>query len=356
MKNQVFFLFVLSLFGGLILQSSCTKNKVNEDNIEMSTKDQILEKKTLSFLEEYELFKVGRIQKTGEEVPITEAITYIDETFNYTYSFPITTYTRFHFDTTYIEVPITSTGKVYKYCDLFSAYDNAVSTIRALIEGYQETDKRVIGFQITDLGINPQTGNERFMLFSQIISGTGMALSSGEDFYFAKDSYYCDGMYPDGGPYGGANIVQDQTNFVLRPVPPPPYRIWFTGSPLFYLPEALNFPANNPIDNFEDYYIFYGSSTNPGWIPGIGGTKCMEGLSIPDSELDFYITSLVYEVINVWLNDPQQNTEGRAFEFCTVNSENPTYPIEKAFHTPSISFRFKHIGIGPSPYPIALID
>lgn len=346
MKKIVVYAFVFFLIGSIVIQTSCTKQHLSEDQLVVSPQDQLLEKTTLAFLEEYKLYKEGKILKSGEEVPVSEAIDYIDETFNFTYSFPLTPYKRFHTDEAYLEIPITNNGKVYKYCDLFATYDQVVETVRSIYNSYLEQNKRVIGLQIEDFGNNPQTGDKIIRIVSQIITGTGVSITPEDDFFYARDHYRCDGNLD----YGAANIVEWETNFALTPVPPPNYRIYYTGVITWY-PDPLAFPAGNTIDNFEDYFIYYGSAATPNWDPTPGGTKCIEDFGVTGSEMSFYIESMNYEVIDYYLNN--LNQDQRVFKTIKVSSFNDYIPYEIDYHSPEIYFGFRHIS-NATPYPMAI--
>lgn len=245
---------------------------------------------------------------------------------------------------------------------MFAGYDDAVQVIRDLYRSYNEENKRIVGLHVQDFGLDTQTGEEKILLVSQIISGSGFVPSAVSDYFYESNSYYCDGIIPPGGPFGATNAIEVETNFVMRPAPPPHIRYYFTGSILIPF-NATSYPTGNPIDNFEDYYIYYGSSGVPGWTPCqpsgscIGGTQCIEGFYSgnfpPDTEGDFYTYSLLDYVILPWLY--YNNPEGRSFEICTVGSSH-TYngSIEIVQHVPKVKFGFKHICYVNPNYPAAI--
>ncbi len=190
-------------------------------------------------------------------------------------------------------------------------------------------------------------------IISQIITDQRAPSQFFTDYYYSRDSYYCDGTIPPGGPCGAANIIEESTNSVLLPYPPPRYRIYFTGS-VTILADYSDYPASS-INNFEDYYIYYGNSANPGWINGIAGTTCVEGEGDPASEMGFYEEGLAFHVVPAMLTDP--SLAGKSFQLCYVGSSNQTGPPVIVQHTPYITFGFKHIsiiGIEPDPLPASI--
>ncbi len=322
---------------------------MNEQQLTITSDDILLEQKIGSFIDEYEVFKNGRMLKSTEEVPVVEAIAYIDETFNYTYAFPITSYTKMLVNEAYLEIPLTSNGKVYKYCDLFATYDQVVETVRSIYNSYIEQNKRVIGLQLEDYGYNPQTGNERIRIVSKILTGTGVPINAEDDFDYARDTHRCDGSLD----YGAANIVEWETNFVLNPAPPPNYHVYYTGV-ITWQPDPFLFPNGDDPDNFEDYYIYYGSYAYPNWNPSTGGTKCIEDYGVTGSEMSFYIESMLNEVIDYFLTDPILNQEQRTCTSIIVYSFDTPPPAVIVKHVPQIDFGFKHISIGHSQYPMSI--
>jgi hypothetical protein len=342
MKNKLTFI-LYALLGVCLAFTSCKRTKEQISVIKESSEDYSLGLRVQKNINEIKLYRQGHLLKSAEEIPVDSALQFIDETFNYTYSFWLTNYTKIYLDSTYIEIPLTSGGKVIKYCDLFAAYENATSNVRTVFHNYnKEPDKKIIGLQVQNFGLNPQTGYLRVLLISQIIDGQERATQTSYDYYYARDTYYCDGTIPPGGLCGAANIVEECTNFVLLPAPPPNYRVFFTGSVNRY-PDPLDFSAGNTIDNFEDYYIYYGNSSVTGWDGSPSGTKCIEGDGIPDSEMDFYNHGIVDHVVPTLLNDP--SLTGKSFQLCIVNSSDITGPPEIVQHIPTITFGFKHFAV-----------
>ena len=116
------------------------------------------------------------------------------------------------------------------------------------------------------------------------------------------------------------------------------------------MPNYLDYPSGNPIDNVEDYYIYFGSEANSGWVPGPGGTKCIEGWGIEGEEMEFYIFGMG-NVVNDLASKP--TSQGLNFEIC-INLSGHSFNPEKVWHKPNITFRYKHIAISQSNYPISI--
>jgi len=342
MKQIVRILNILILSSGLLLFFGCNKIKYtdNKDELKITEADKNFVDNVKKNISEFKQYKEGKLLKSTETISIDSALLFLDETFNYSYSYWYTPYSKLISDTSYIEIPLTEEDRVIKYCDLFGAYDNAVTNVRNNFYDYQLPDKRVVGFQVQNLGPNPQTGNLRVRFISQILSGQGFLITQGDDYYFEVDSHLCDGTIPPQGDCGAANIVEQDVNFILLPAPPPKYRVFFTEEEK-HEAIATNFPAGNPIDNFEDYYIYYGNSSNPGWVDGQGGTTCIEDWGIYDSEMDFYIDAMIDNVIPIMIEN--LNLDGKSFSLCeVVSSDQMGYP-RIVQHKPYITFGYKHI-------------
>ena len=367
MKKLIPVLLVTIVITSMFLITGCKKNEKGRSDLNVSDQDQQLQQKILANLNEYKQYKEGMLLKSGQEVPVSEAVDYIDETFNYTYCFPVTDYTRLHWDSFYIEIPLTSSGKVNKYCDVHAAYDQTVQAVRQMFLSYNEDNKRVVGLNVQDIGINPQTGKEKILLTSQILSGSGVTTPAGTDYYYAQDSYYCDGNYPPEGPYGAANYIEAQTNFVLNTAPPPGMRYYYTGSILVYF-IALDYPRTVVPDNYKDYLIYYATSALVNWVPCqpsgscTGGTKCIEGFGYEDypqgtqmadfTEGDFYTIALKDSIITPWLQN--NNPLGRSFEICRIESTETSIPNIIAQHIPKVKFSFKHTCYYDPNFPMSI--
>lgn len=328
--------------------SACNKTNDPISGGHESNQDQLFTSKVQKNVAELRMYRQGGLLKSGEEIPVDTAVAFIDETFNFTYAYWLTPYSQLYLDSSYIEIPMASQGKVIKYCELFAAYENAVLNVREIFLSYQDSNKRIIGLEVQNLGLNPQTYKFNILLVSQIITGAGRepysvnssstSTQSFSDYYYERNSYYCDLTIPIGGPCGAANIIEQNTNFVLLPYPPPAFRVYFTGPYVNLYPMAQSFPAGNPIDNFEDYYIYYANSGVVGWNTS---TTCIEGEGVPDSEMDFYEKGMTDHVVPTLLNSP--NINGRSFQLCTVFSDGVVGPPTIVKHEPLIKFGYKHV-------------
>ena len=345
---------------------NCTKNH-SIDNLN-SDKDQIQNDNELilkihKFQELAKQQRNGIILKSGKKTSIDSALFYIDATFNYTYCFSTNVYNKIHRDTTYTCFPNDQNEEVL-FDDVVTAYNKSVDGVRLKYRSVSDTSKKLVAVVFEDLGTDANNYRQ-VMVISQIGTGTSLGSILGtsrnfdieDEYWFLRDSWMCnESNYGIGAP----NVLQNETNFIFRPAPPPNVHVWFSALEIFE-PNYLNYSVGNTIDNYCDYHIFYANSS-------IGSLQCLP----PDynncarcldynqgnsgiHEMDFYLDGTSYVIFD-WLNDVIKNPYNKSFKSISIYSYdefNQQTGVEQIGHNLSITFGKRHESvIVPAQYPI----
>jgi len=278
---------LLSIFLSMtLLTLSCSKElDTRKENTVIKMTDEKLVKKVESFIQLAKDVKEGKILKSGEKMPIPDAIANIDESLNYEYVFHTESYGDIITETIEIILPIIPAEDKTYTVDAAVGYNDAVSKISSKYRDIVNGDKKLIGIIVENKGLY-NSNSIKLMVTAQIGIGQPVFSDEGKDWWWIRDSRSCDETISG---IGAPNVIEGKVWAYWRPAPQPNTRIWFTNCPPAFKydnPKAYR-SLNDPLDNYCDYALFYASDRF-----GITDTeKCLSGESL-GTEIDFYTRSV----------------------------------------------------------------
>jgi len=343
MKARTLLIIFLS---AMILMVSCTKEPDSQKDVYAAKLlDEQLVNKVEKFIQLAKDVKEGKILKSGDKMPIPDAIAYIDESFNYQYVFHMQPFGDIKTVSAEVILPIIPSEEKTYTVDAAAGYNDAVSQIRTKYKELLIGDKELIGIIIENKGLY-NSNSIKLLVTAQIGFGFPVLAQSGMDWWWIRDSKSCDGSITGTGA-GAPNIIEGEVNAYWRPAVPPNYRIWYTNCQEIKLENPKDYrTANDPLDNYCDYALFYATARL-----GITDTeKCLSGEDL-GTEIDFYkrsvnpiLTSLTQTYSLSFKSASFYEATGTDLQFSTIE------------HHMKINLGVKHllyIGI-ESDYPISI--
>lgn len=344
---------LLSIFLSMtLLTLSCSKElDTQKENTVIKMTDEKLVKKVESFIQLAKDVKEGKILKSEDKMPIPDAINSIDESFNYQYVFHTEPYGDILTVSTEVILPIiVGENKTYSV-DAAAGYNNAVSQVKTKYVSIQNTDKKLIGLIVKNLGVY-NTSNIKLRITAQIGIGKPAEGENYDDWFWIRDSRNCEGTV---GQIGAPNIIQQRVIFSWLTAPPPNTRIWFTNSDslLFDDPKANANPYDpTGIDNYCDYCLYYATDRyNITEIEEcIEGTEDIINQNPPPTEMSLYLRGASYLIDNFLYSTPYsfQNVKFDS----RVGTDGPSHGTIQ--HKMNLTFGVKHSSQWYTQYPICI--
>lgn len=342
-----------------LLTLSCIKEPISEqEDASNGINDEQLVKKVENFIQLAKAVKEGKILKSGEKMPIEEAINYIESSFNYAYCFPDPGYVKLLEIKTDIKIPVLSTEDKVYLVDALTAYNNAVSASRAKYITVAETTKRLFALCVNNKGVDLSGDNIDVEITGIIAIGSRPMYILNEDenpgFWWTNGGGSCEWEPPHDPIFGiGApEVITDNVNFAFKPAPPYGYRMWYNNySPLYTktpTPEYIN-PDGIQNDNLCDYWIYkaVGSSeTLPNYV------KCL-AVQNGEDELHFYSSAARYVIESVKIQDLtffQLSSTRDYFNISIDAYQNNVPPF--LYHQYKVQLADRHIAPVSMEYPI----
>lgn len=286
-------------------------------------------------------------------MPILDAVDFIDESFNYEYIFHTEPYGDILTISTEVILPIiVGENKTYTV-DAAAGYNNAVSQIQTKYVSIQNTDKKLIGLIVKNLGVY-NTSNIKLRITAQIGIGKPAEEENYNDWFWIRDSRNCEGSI---GQVGAPNIIEQQVVTSWLMAPPPNTRIWFTNSDslLFDDPKGNSNPYDpTGIDNYSDYCLFYATDRyNITEIEEcIEGTEDIINQNPPPTEMSLYLNGASYLIDNFLSGTPY------SFQSVKFDSREGLDGADEGFitiqHNMKLIYGIKHTSQWSSQYPICI--
>ena len=304
-----------------MLTLSCSKD-IDSQKSKTATNlsDEDLVKKVLNFIELAKDVEEGKILKSTDKMPISEAIASIDESFNYEYVFHTEPYGKIITESVEVILPIIPAEDKTYTVDAAAGYNDAVTLIRAKYQDIVSNDKKLIGIIVENKGLFNST-NIKLVVTAQMGIGPPNPINSIiDDWWWIRESKSCDNTVSG---IGAPNILDQKVYDFWKPVTTTNDRIWYTRSLVF----SFNDPkehrtGDDPEDNYCDYFLFYATDRIG---PGITNTeKCLSGCEI-NTEIDFYsksvnpmIRRIIFESILSFQNVQFTNAPGTDGDYQTI--------------------------------------
>lgn len=266
-----------------LMISSCKKDvetKMNKENlsyIENSHSSNIVK----NFIQQAQQVKIGRILKDSEKLPIEEAIDFIDESFSYEYCYHQANIKDIKTITISIKIPIIALEEKVYLVNALAAYNEAVDKVRVKYNDASDSKKVLYGVSVINKGIDNSGDYIDVDIIAKVGIGTIIATPF-DGWFWAEHSHSCDQTILN---VGAPEVIENEVTFGLNPVPSPNTRIWFTDETQISEnnPKQTKYRAQNPLDKFCDYFIYY--------VEGDNLDLTFYCLEEDNGELNFYIQS-----------------------------------------------------------------
>jgi hypothetical protein len=339
MKTNLFMCFLaLSL-----LIFSCKKETNNPLSGTQSAVDDDFINRVEKFIDLAQNVKEGKILKSDEKIPIADAISFIDETFNYEYCQSTTNYKEINQISVNVMLPILSIEEKTYLVDAALAYNDAVMQIRSSYIAIADNKKNLLGVKVKQISIDPNGAYITIQVTGIVGIGSAPIVNSNDpfEFWWSEGSNSCDLSITD---IGAPEIFESQINQVMNISPGPNYRVvWSQLDDVTLNPLAYPMGDQTP-DNFIDYKI-YNASVEYGPLDDL--TKCI-GKQDGINEMYFYrdsaIAVITKELIALNMN----------FKVIDVKSE-ASYNQDRIFHYYVVYYGVKTLIYNPDPtYPIGI--
>lgn len=321
-----------------IVISSCKKD-ISDQQIEKNISDNELVKRVEKFIELANNAKEGKILKSGEKIPIEDALAYIDETFNYEYCHHSTNFRSIKNVSIFIDIPIISIEEKIYLVDAVMAYNDAVTAIRNKYNQLTDGVTKLLNVQVKEIGIDP---TEQYITVEIIgIVGIGIApvVSTSEmEYFWNRGSSSCDYQLSN---IGAPEVMGDAINFVMNISPGPHYRVIWTNND----DETFNYSdySNSGVfDNFCDFKIY---SADIAYGP-LDPITCCLGEQNGINEMQYYM-NYAQTIINQFLDPINMD-----FQSIFIQSDQ-SEDLSNIYHTYVVHYGHKHLILNPDiAYPI----
>lgn len=363
MKRNVLFLILLFVSMWIL---SCTKEKPIYSYSSIQQSDEQLVSNVHWFMNAAKDVKEGKILKDDNKMLIDSALYYISATLNYKYCHHTEYSGKFLQDTVYVKIPILAAEGKTLLVDALKGYNASLEGIRAKYARILNSDKKITGCMVNNLGITQGGDSLNIQIVSQFRYAIGQNLllnnqtqfqfGENEKYWWLRDSYNCyNGSSEDGG---APNVIQNTIMFAYCPAPPPNCRYWF---PQY---TDISFVANDPSfevdlikDNFCDYKIFYASGTIAQVLND--DVQCLgTDTGHPgEHEMNFYCYWLNEIVYDFFLQHESENLSCKEIQIYSPapyppNPNNPSIIAIK--HVPHLFYGKRYLICNEPQYPIEI--
>ena len=315
MKTKLIISVLLTV---VLLTLSCSKD-IDSQKSKTATNlsDEDLVKKVLNFIELAKDVEEGKILKSTDKMPISEAIASIDESFNYEYVFHTEPYGKIITESVEVILPIIPAEDKTYTVDAAAGYNDAVTLIRAKYQDIVSNDKKLIGIIVENKGLFNST-NIKLIITAQMGIGPPNIINTSTDWWWIRESSSCDNAFSG---IGAPEILDQKVYDFWKPEPITNARIWFTRSVEFLFDDPTEHrTGDDPEDNYCDYFLFYATERL-----GITATEeCLSGSDI-NTEIDFYsksvnpmIRRIIFESILSFQNVEFNNANGFDENYPTI--------------------------------------
>ncbi len=367
MKKVIFSIFTAAaLITAALTINSCTKQESSEQSLnsqqsehpQMTAEDISVYNRIVNFKKKVDYIKENPGYKSGETMSVDSAKWYLDAAFNLTYSFIFDSFTDFYTDSVFIEVTLTD-GEI-DLNDLSASYFELYDKLHEVYDSFSGENKDLYSSNIEIVESKSEA-----VTFKTTATFGDRGTSSGDEQPFIEGDDWMWGEYQGlcpqtDDPEDAATKIADATmeyRYLYIQDEGEDWYAYYTGPTttveLEQHPPLEIFRADNPLDDYRDYFIFYADEDNLPQGNTLEDFKC-----IGWEDMNWYyfgIHDIVYSIVpdhtELW-----PDVEGKTFYDISMmggQETNTIYPYQtiNLFHNSNITYKTRHIIAEANGFP-----
>jgi len=333
---------------------------MQKEHPQMTAEDISVYNRIMNFKQKVDYIKNNPWYKSGETMSVDSAKWYLDAAFNLTYSFIFDSFTDFYTDSVFIEVTLTD-GEI-DLNDLSASYFELYDKLHNVYDSFTGENKDLYSSNIKI--VESKSGT---VTFKSTATFGDRGTSSPEEQPFVEGDNWMWGEQqglcpttddPEDAAIKIADAIMEYRNLYIQDEGDD-WHAYYTGPStsvdLGEHPPLEIFRADNPLDNYRDYYIFYADESN---CPSPYGNTLEDFKCIGWEDMNWYyfgmrdiVYSIVPEHLEQWPDVQDKTFYNISMEGGKEENINPPWQTLNLYHNSSILYKTRHIVAESNQFP-----